>query len=264
MRIVFLNAWAGVMFDPLMAWLPDCGADVVCLQEVSRTPGVGGWTEFSDDERKLVNRANLFDDVAGVLPDHQGSFVVNDAGPVTTDDGRTHRQDFGLALFVHQRLPVIGQLAAPVHGLFVDHDRWAIEDRPRLVQGVRVVERDRQRTVTVMHMHGLRSATGKQDTPARLAQAEALADLIERFRGDGELAVVGGDFNLLPDSATFDVLGRLGLTDLVGTADTRTARYTKPIRHANYLLVSDTSAVKNFDAPAQPEVSDHRPLVLDL
>lgn len=76
--------------------------------------------------------------------------------------------------------------------------------------------------------------------------------------------VVCGDLNLLPDSATFDTLGALGLVDLVGTADTRTSRYAKPLRHADYLLVNRPHEVQRFEIVAEPEVSDHRPLVVDL
>ncbi len=76
--------------------------------------------------------------------------------------------------------------------------------------------------------------------------------------------VVCGDFNLLPDSETFDVLAAIGLTDLVGAADTRTSHYRKPVRHASYLLVSDVAAVKQFEILTDPEVSDHRALILDI
>ena len=78
------------------------------------------------------------------------------------------------------------------------------------------------------------------------------------------MVVVCGDLNLLPDSETFAILGDLGLTDLVGWADTRTARYTKPVRHASYLLISDPGAVRRFEIVTEPEVSDHRVLLLDL
>ena len=50
-RIVSLNAWGGAMYDQFAAWLPTAGADVLCLQEVTRTPGVQGWTEFRDADR---------------------------------------------------------------------------------------------------------------------------------------------------------------------------------------------------------------------
>ena len=137
-------------------------------------------------------------------------------------------------------------------------------DRPRAALGVRVVARPGGRTVTVVNLHGLRDPAGKHDTPARRGQAARLAELVQRLRRPGDLVVVCGDLNLLPDSETFDVLAGVGLVDLVGTADTRTSRYAKPSRHASYMLVSDPGAVKHFDAPAAPEVSDHRPLVLDV
>ncbi|MEM9562438.1 MAG: endonuclease/exonuclease/phosphatase family protein [Actinomycetota bacterium] len=270
MRIVSVNAWCGVLHDALAEWLPECGADVLCLQEVTRTPGLGGWVDFRDDERQLATRANLFDDVRALLPNHQGFFVTCDSGPIGVGD-RLLRQDFGLAVFVDQRFPVLGQLSRFVYRSYVDHgEAWALAGRPRQAQGIRIVDNGAagstaaRRTVAVAHLHGLRDPEGKHDTPDRLDQAEALASFVDELVKPGDLAVVCGDFNVLPDSVTFDALGRLGLTDLVGTADTRTARYTKPIRHANYLLVSDPSTVVHFEAPSEPEVSDHRPLILDV
>jgi hypothetical protein len=85
-KIVSLNAWGGAAFDALGSWLPSCGADVLCLQEVTRTPGLTGWTSFEDAERQLPQRANLFDDVRSRLPAHQATFVASDAGPVSADD----------------------------------------------------------------------------------------------------------------------------------------------------------------------------------
>jgi endonuclease/exonuclease/phosphatase family metal-dependent hydrolase len=263
-RIVSLNAWGGAMFDELSAWLPRSGADVVCLQEVTRTPGLAGWSRFDDSERSLPQRADLFEDVRALLPRHQGIFLASDAGPVRGGDGRVHRQDFGVAAFVGAALPLVGHHSSFVHGSFVDHARWPSSNRPRVAQAVRLIDRGAARGVTVVHLHGLRDARGKGDTTARRAQARQLADLVAATRAADDLTVVCGDLNVLPDSETFDVLGALGLFDLVGTADTRTTRYSKAVRHASYLLVSDPSAVRSFDVLAEPEVSDHRVLQLDL
>jgi endonuclease/exonuclease/phosphatase family metal-dependent hydrolase len=263
-RIVSLNAWGGALHDELADWLPRCGADVLCLQEVTRTPGLDGWTSFRDDERHLPQRANLCADVGRLLPRHQATFVANDAGPVSDGDDAVHRQDFGLATFLDERLPVIGLTADFVHRTFVEHERWPAGDRPRAALGVRLVGRPGGRTVTIVQLHGVRDPAGKHDTPARRGQAARLAELVERLRGPDDLVIVCGDLNLLPDSETFDVLAGIGLVDLVGTRDTRTARYTKPLRHASYMLVSDPGVVQRFDAPAAPEVSDHRPLILDI
>lgn len=252
------------MFEPLAAWLPHCGADVLCVQEVTRTPGLTGVTRFEDRERTLPQRANLFADIAALLPDHQGVFVASDAGPVQDDRGERQVQDFGLAMFIHERFPVVGLHASFVHGRFVQHQEWAIDDRPRIAQSARILDRATDRSLTIAHLHGLRQSSGKGDSPARRRQAERLAALIDLVRQPEDLVVVGGDLNLLPDSETFEILCASGLVDLVGTTDTRTSRYTKPVRHANYLLVSDPDLVVDFDAPAAPEVSDHRALVLDL
>jgi endonuclease/exonuclease/phosphatase family metal-dependent hydrolase len=264
MRIVSLNAWGGAVFDELVHWLPACDADVICLQEVTRTPGSSGWTRFEDGERTLPQRANLFDDVRAVLPAHQAFFLTSDAGPVVANDGQRRRQDFGLAVFVHERLPVIGQASTYIHGGFVDHDEWSIADRPRIAQAIRLVDREGGRVVTVVHLHGLRDPAGKDDTPARRAQAQRLASLVTQIRGSEDLTVVCGDFNVTPTSTTFDVLATSGLTDLVGTASTRTSLYPKDLRHANYLLVSDVGAVKQFRVLDEPVVSDHCALVLDI
>ncbi|MFF0269973.1 endonuclease/exonuclease/phosphatase family protein [Kribbella sp. NPDC004536] len=264
MRIVSLNAWGGAMFDRLGPWLGGLDASVVCLQEVTRTPGVSGWTRFDDGERRLPQRANLFQDVRALRPTDQAVMVASDAGPVTDGSGRRRQQEFGIATFVAEQVPVTGLMTSFVHGEFVDHDHWTIEDRPRCAMATRVVDRSSGRSVVVVQLHGLRDPAGKHDTPARAAQAEQLAGLIERAAAGTDVTVVCGDLNVLPSSETFTRLAKLGLTDLVGMSDTRTSAYPKPSRHASYLLVSDPSAVKDFTIATHPEVSDHRPLILDL
>jgi endonuclease/exonuclease/phosphatase family metal-dependent hydrolase len=262
-RIVSLNAWCGGMLAPLMEWLPGCGADVLCVQEVTWTPGYAGWVIYSDPDRVLRQRASLFEDLRRALPRHQAHFFTCDTGPVHCDDGVARRQHFGIATLVAPTLSIIGSEAAFVHGGFAHHDAWPSEDRGRIAHAVRVVD-DNGRWATVTHLHGVRMASGKGDTPQRRRQAEQVAALVGRVRRPDDRVVVAGDLNVLPDSETFEVLGRAGLTDLVGTADTRSSAYPKPLRHANYLLVSDPAEIKSFEILATPEVSDHRPLVLDL
>jgi endonuclease/exonuclease/phosphatase family metal-dependent hydrolase len=264
MRIVSLNAWGGARFDELVDWMPRCGADVVCLQEVTRTAATKGWTRFDDGERSLPQRANLFDDVRAALPQHQAQFLACDAGPVRDDEGRRRRQDFGVAMLVEERLPVVGSDSSFIHGTFVDHDEWPGSDRPRLAQAARLVDRERDRVVTVIHLHGLRDGHGKRDNEARRQQADRIATLVARIRHRDDLTVVCGDFNLLPDSETFRVLGSLGLVDLVRETPTRTALYDGDVRHADYLLVSDPAAVEDFRVVTHPIVSDHCALLLDL
>jgi len=262
-RLISVNAWGGAMFDALAPWLGDAGADVLCLQEVTRTPGITGWTQFDDGERVLPQRANLFADVGTLLPMYQGFFVPSEAGPVLDQAGQRFQQEFGIATFVAGHIPVVGLTSGFVHREFTDYDEWLTSLRPRAALATRLIDRAGGRTVTVVQVHGLRDPAGKHDTAARRAQAERLASLVERVREPKDLVVVCGDLNLLPASETFGVLADVGLVDLVGTADTRTSRYPKPVRHASYLLVSDPAAVVRFDIVAEPEVSDHRPLLVE-
>jgi len=263
-RVVSLNAWGGAMYDQFAAWLPTAGADVLCLQEVTRTPGVQGWTEFRDADRVLPQRADLFADAAALLPDHLGVFTASDAGPVIDRHGRRHQQQFGVAAFVTPAATVLEQAAAFVHGRYIEHEQWTVSGRPRVAHALRLTAPGLERPVTVVHLHGLRDPAGKGDTPARRDQAHQLAAFVTQVRRDGDVTVVCGDLNLLPDSDTFDVLRGIGLFDLVGTADTRTTRYRKPSRHASYLLVSHPEAVRALEVVRAPEVSDHRALTLDL
>lgn len=263
MRVLSLNAWCGGMFEPLVEWLPTCGADVICIQEVTWTPDFDGWVIYTDADRELRQRSSLFEDIRRALPRHQAQFHTYDTGLVRAEDGKIHRQHFGIATLLAPELALIGGEASFVHGEFAHHDRWPAEDRARLAHAVRVVDAT-GRAMTVVHLHGVRMSSGKGDSPARRRQAERLAALITRVREPDDLVVVAGDLNLLPDSATFGVLDGVGLTDLVRDADTRTSAYRKPLRHASYLLVSDLDAVAAFEVLNAPEVSDHRPLVLDI
>ncbi len=252
------------MYPELADWLSTSSFDVLCLQEVTATPGLSGWTTFDDGERTLPQRANLFADVRALLPRHQPLFVTSDAGPVTAEDGRAHRQAFGLATFVVDHLMIVGARASAVHRRFTDHSTWPADDRPRIGCALRLVEPGATRAVSLVHLHGLRDKRGKADTPGRRAQAECVAGLVHDVREPDDLVVVCGDLNLLPDSETFEILGAIGLVNLVGAADTRTSRYPKPVRHASYVLVSDPRAVARFDVLVEPEVSDHRALVLEV
>ncbi|MBS4754669.1 endonuclease/exonuclease/phosphatase family protein [Nocardioides sp. zg-ZUI104] len=262
MHIVSVNAWGGARYDALAAWLTVCDADVICLQEVTRASGMSGWTSFTDGERSLPQRADLFDDVAALLPSYDGRFLAYDAGPVTDEAGAVHLEQFGIATFAGPRTPVAQSAERFVHGDYTVHEEWPTGDRPRAALALRVRDPATGRTVCVVQLHGLRDPAGKGDTPARRAQAARLAAFVEDTRQDGDLVVVAGDLNLLPDSSTFPVLREVGLVDLVGTADTRTADYPKPVRHANYLLVSEPGAVRDFQVLDSPVVSDHRILSL--
>lgn len=266
MRIVSLNAWGGLLHEPLMRYLVSIDADVLCLQEVGQTPGSqADWLTYRDHGVELQQRVNLFEELKAALPAHDGTFLPFARGDLFDGD-RPIVSEFGLATFVRKTHPVIAQAAGFVHGEFTA-DGWGEHPRSRNAHCIRLFDYDRGCPITIAQMHGLRDIAGKGDTPARRHQANALVDIIQQVKHEGDRLVVCGDFNLLPGSETFDILGTLGLTDLVtsrGHDDTRTSHYKKQPRFADYMLVTPNVEVINFDPVAEPEVSDHRALLLDL
>lgn len=264
LRIVSLNAWGGRIYEPLIRYLAGVDADVICLQEVARTPASSSdWLVYRDHGVELQQRANLFEEIGAVLPGHDGFFAPTARGDLFDGD-RAVPSEFGLATFVRKPLTVIGQAQDFVHGSF-SPDGWGAHPRARNAHCLRLFNHADGFSIIIAQMHGLRDVAGKGDTPARDAQTQALIALIRRIWRGGERLVVCGDFNVLPNSAMFSALAGLGLTDLVtsrGHMDTRTSYYEKPGRFADYMLVTPDVDVVTFDAVAQPEVSDHRALLL--
>ncbi len=261
-----LNGWGGTLHDQLVAYLRAESPDVLCLQEVVHTPGASKDTLiYRDGDHVLPQRANLFRDVAGALPDHVATFCPAAQG-VLWDGGEQIASQWGLATFVRKSFPIVAQHQGFVHKSFSPNG-YGEHPRSRSAHAIRVHDFERGWPVCIAHMHGLRDLAGKMDTPERLAQGHKLVAICKAIMEEGDRLVVCGDFNVEPASATFEILAEIGLTDLVtarGFAGTRTSHYRKPGRFADYMLVNDGVEPLAFDVVAQPEVSDHRPLLLEI
>jgi exonuclease III len=266
MKIICLNAWGGRLHDALLPYLRRSAPDVLCLQEVVHTPDAGSdWLTYRDGDHILPQRARLFAEVASALPDHMAIFCPAAQGALWDGDLPVPSQ-WGLATFVHHRLPVIAQAQGFVHKSF-SPDGFGDHPRSRNAHVIRLYDPAADRVICIAHMHGLRDPAGKADTPERAAQAQALMALVARIAEPGDARIVCGDFNVGPQSETLKILGHHGLTELVttrGFQGTRTAQYPKPGRFADYMLVDDPARVMAFDVVMAPEVSDHCPLVLQI
>jgi endonuclease/exonuclease/phosphatase family metal-dependent hydrolase len=266
MKIVCLNAWGGALAEPLMAWLSDVQPDVLCLQEVVHSPQTAKtWLTYRDGTQALQQRANFFLDVAGCLPDHFAMFCPAAQGVLW--DGQTPvPSQWGLATFVRQTIPIIGQALGFVHKDF-SPDGYGDHPRSRNAHALRLYDQEADRAIVITHMHGLRDLAGKMDTPERAVQARKLLDLANQASMRDDFRIFCGDFNVEPDSATFTLLRAAGCVELVtsrGFHGTRTSHYVKPNKFADYMFVSDASLVKGFDVIRTPEISDHCPLALEI
>jgi endonuclease/exonuclease/phosphatase family metal-dependent hydrolase len=265
-RIICLNGWGGKLHDALADYVRAAAPDVLCLQEVVHTPASEeAWLDYRDGDHILPQRANFFRDIADTLPDHAATFCPAAQGDLWGGD-RVIPSQWGLATFVRKSYPIVGQIQAFVHKGF-SADGYGDHPRSRNAHAVRLYDFEQNRPVCVIHTHGLRDLNGKMDTPERVAQANRLVDLVRAIAMPGDQIVLCGDFNVGPDSQTFDILADLGLRDLVtsrGHTSTRTSHYKKPGRFADYMLVNDVVDVKRFEIVTDPEVSDHCPLLLEI
>lgn len=264
LRIMSLNGWGGTLHEELRSYLRQEAPDVLCLQEVVHTPATRkDWLTYRDGQHVLPQRANLFRDVCKELPEHAAVFCPAAQGVLWDGDEAVPSQ-WGLATYVHPDFPVIAQAQGFVHKTFSPHG-YGEHPRSRNAHAVRLYDFERDRPITVAHMHGLRDLRGKMDTPERLEQVRRFAHLIEVVAQPGDRLVVCGDFNVDPGSQTFDALAEMGLNDLVignGVSGTRSSHYKKPGRYADYMLVNEAVDVLSFQVVEHPEVSDHRPLLL--
>jgi endonuclease/exonuclease/phosphatase family metal-dependent hydrolase len=266
LRIVSLNAWAGRIYPELLDYLLDVDPDVLCLQEVLRSRETHvDWLTYRDHDVEFRQRGNLFDDIRTAFPGHDAYFCPSMRGELLDGD-KPVWAEFGLATLVRRSYSVIGQAMDFVHGAF-SPDGWGLHPRSRNAHVMRIFNFEDSTAMTIANIHGLRGTDGKHDNAERHSQAQSFLDLIKRVWRPGEKLVVCGDFNVLPGSMTFDVLGSIGLIDLVttrGIADTRTSYYRKQERYADYVLVTANVDVIRFEAVDSPEISDHRPLLLDI
>ncbi len=261
-----LNGWGGTLHEEAQVYLAREAPDVLCLQEVVHTPSTSReWLEYRDGDHVLPQRANFFRDVSAALPEHVAIFCPAAQG-VLWDGEETVPSQWGLATFVHRRFPIIAQAQGFVHKGF-SPDGYGEHPRSRTAHAVRLHDFERGWPITIAHMHGLRDLNGKIDTPERLDQAHRFVALIEAVAEEGDRLVVCGDFNVEPGSRTFEILAEMELADLVvgrGFSGTRTSHYKKPGRYADYMLVNGVVEVRAFAVVEQPEVSDHRPLLLEV
>ncbi|MEH6725900.1 MAG: endonuclease/exonuclease/phosphatase family protein [Hyphomicrobiales bacterium] len=266
MKIMSLNGWGGRLGEALIAYVTAMDPDVLCLQEVVHTPASQkDWLSYRDNGSELPQRANFFNEVSQSLPHHRAVFCPAAQGDLWDGDARVASQ-WGLATFIRDSMPIIAQHQGFVHGRF-SADCYGGHPRSRNAHAVRVFDFARQIPVVIAHMHGLRDLAGKHDTPERFLQARKLVNLVQSVAEPGDPIIVCGDFNVLPDSETFKVLGTLGLTNLVqdtGSEGTRTSHYAKPGRFADYMLVNSAVGVSSFEIVRDPEISDHCPLVLEF
>lgn len=123
-------------------------------------------------------------------------------------------------------------------------------------------------TTHIVNFHGVSRPVDKLDDPARLKQSERLLDFCEDKTGP---RIVGGDFNLLPETRSIEMFAEKGYRDLIKEFRIETTRnrlawdmYPNNKQYfCDYVFVSPEVKLKSFSVPSL-EISDHLPLILEI
>lgn len=250
MKVLSLNTWGGEagvreLQDFLRA---HNDIDIFCLQEV-----------WNGGEHMLLTRSGgswlsrrvstLYTDLTVVLPDYEPYY-------------RPHFYDFfGLLMLVKKGITIREE------GEFYIYKEkgWVsgvdFGDHARILQYV-VIDTDHGPR-TIINLHALWNGKGKTDCEERLEQSDRIVRFVRELKTP---FVLVGDFNLLPDTKSLEMIEGTGLRNLIreyGITSTRTSHYTKPNKYADYAFVSSGVEVKDFKVLSD-EVSDHAPLYLEF
>ncbi|MEN9557793.1 MAG: hypothetical protein RL141_162 [Candidatus Parcubacteria bacterium] len=271
MRIISLNTYTGVAFEPLMAFIAQQApqTDVFCFQEVNTAlhPDIPHTQEHLL-ERRLM-RMNLLQEMIQSLPDFEMRFapMQDDLDVAPNVHGKTQ---IGLAVFVRKTLPI---RESGDFFLSNGYNTYVSGNFETLGFNAVYVGLDIGGTpLTICTVHGISHPGHKLDTPVRLAQSEKLLAFLAGRSGE---KIVMGDFNLFPDTESIRMIERTGLRNLIRLYDIQDTRGTlnKELhpqyaahpgghqRFADYAFVSQGITVHHFEVPDVP-VSDHLPMML--
>jgi hypothetical protein len=264
MRLVSLNTWGGIVFEPLMEFVRRHAADtdMFCFQEMF----FGSRPEDGVEDAKGNGRTHgdLCKELEMALPDHVAYPRYAPEGSQFQGEKPPAGVRLGQVIFVKRGIPVTDQ-----GGFYTYPDDSPVVAQMYIrltgnFQYVRV--RSSHYEYLVGSVHGLWQPGGKRDTPERLAQSRILADFFKK--GSGK-KILCGDLNLHPDTESIAILGgeMRNLIAEYGIGATRTSFYADKERlHdpiADYAFVSSDVDVRRF-AVLGDEVSDHSPLLLEF
>jgi endonuclease/exonuclease/phosphatase family metal-dependent hydrolase len=242
MKIISLNTWSGIVYEPFKAFFQQYkDVDVFCLQEIySNAHGK------EEPHPTLDMKLDIYEQIQEWLADtHVGYFRP------------AHSDYYGQAIFVKKEIVVEEEGSI-----------WIYENREPKKRGghsrnlhyIRVSLNDKP--IVVINLHGLWNGMGKTDTEDRISQSQKIHNFIE---SRSEEKIVVGDFNLNPDTESLAIVeeGMRNLIKEYGITTTRTSFYDKDSKFADYALVS--SGIEVIDFKVLPEeVSDHAALYLEV
>jgi hypothetical protein len=262
MKITFLNIWGGTKQKEYVEFLKEKRSfeDVFCFQEMCSF----------HEERLSPKGATLhsWKLTQDILSNFIGFHAVRQR---TWHDmhGISTPAPWGLGLLAQKDIPLLEYRETFLLGYHdSSQDTGAETGIPVVLQAIKVLYENKKLWILNIHGYYAGSGFGKHDTPERLLQSQGIIAFMHQLDGN---IILGGDFNLNPDTESIKMLEDFGLRNLIkeyNIPSTRTSFYAEEKRkkwpHADYVFVSPGIKVKSFEVDTDSLVSDHAPMFLEI
>jgi len=232
MKIIFLNIWQG-----------KAAGFEKFVKNYSSNTDIYCFQEVSPD---------LFSKLSSILTNHGG---IYERGVKNTTNGIV----YGQAIFVKKGVDIGSRGKVSIY-------RNTGEDVGFLQFAELIAD---NHFFMVGNIHGMAChPDDKLDTTKRLKQSKIILD----FFGGNPSKIIGGDFNLMPQTKSIKMFEDAGYKDLIKEFNIKDTRgklnhrqfAKKDVQYfADYVFVSPEVKVKSFSVP-NIKVSDHLPLILDF
>lgn len=198
-------------------------------------------------QQSLHTNVFCFQEFSDAMPTLSGETLID----YTKIEFRKHRMS--QAIFVRKNIPIVA--SGPL-----------LQDDHFMGSGGYVQIQHGDTDLYICNVHGWPYPGDKKDDAHRLKQSGEIIDFFRKKRG---LKIIGGDFNLLPETESVKMFTENGYRNLIEEFNIQTTRnhlawdkYPLKQYFADYVFVSPEMKVKNFLVPAL-EISDHLPLILE-
>lgn len=249
MKLISLNTWGCRVEEVLLKYIQQQSetVDIFCLQEILK----GGVGKTGRDEVK-----SGFEDVSKILSDYTGYFFEYGEKNYYGETSVDLSSKFGIACFVRNSLRQ--ELIEGIQ-LYDLEQKWN-DYSGRFTAGVALAIK--VEGYVIVNVHGLWQGSIKTDTEAKIEQSKKILELANKVDGK---KIICGDFNMLPDTKSIQMLGSeyVDLIKEYGIESTRSSLYPKELRYADYIFTDKNIIVNDFLVP-DLNISDHLPLLLDF
>jgi endonuclease/exonuclease/phosphatase family metal-dependent hydrolase len=260
LSIIFLNTYNARYKDEFFEFLDKNRPDIFCFKEIYSGLESAVTSSGSMVDQYYQMRLKLGEEYYGY---HN---VRQEDWPNST---YKKHNPWGNAIFVKKGISVCSYFEEYVLGYRNSADQSNLSKTlPVGAQSVTVLVNNKLFSITNFHGYYAGVGVGKGDTAERLIQSKNLLEHLDKLPGQ---KILGGDFNLDPNTKSIQILEEKGLDNLIkkyNIESTRTLKYPEEKRFKNpfadYVFVEDDITVKDFSVDTSFLGSDHAPLFLEI